>query len=147
MASVVPCFVAFLTLPHRYQALLALMPLMIVFSFFQGPTYAVMQRLVADEMRATMLALVMLLANLIGMGVGPQIVGLLSDMVAPVAGRDSLRYAMLTMSFVAFWSAYHFWQAGETVQEDLLSAHRHELEAEDLRVAFPAQSARLNCRK
>jgi hypothetical protein len=34
-------------------------------------------------------------------------------------GNDSLRYAMLAMSSISLWSAYHFWQVGRTVQEDL----------------------------
>ena len=77
------------------------MLLMIVFNFFLAPTYALMQRLVADEMRATTLAMVMLFANLIGMGVGPQLVGTLSDHLMPAFGKDSLRYALLAVSLVA----------------------------------------------
>jgi predicted MFS family arabinose efflux permease len=119
IALLVPCYLLFLLLPHKEHALIALIPLAVVFNFFLGPTFALMQRLVADEMRATTLAVLMLLANLIGMGIGPQIVGLLSDALAPIAGGDSLRYAMLSMSLVALWSAYHFWQAGQSVQGDL----------------------------
>lgn len=124
VAAIVPCFVAFLTLPQKYAALIALMPLMIVFNFFLAPTYALMQRLVADEMRATTLAMVMLFANLIGMGIGPQLVGTLSDRLMPAFGKDSLRYALLAVSLVALWSAYHFWRAGSTVREDLASMAR-----------------------
>jgi sugar phosphate permease len=119
IALLVPCYVLFLLLPLRHQALLTLIPLMIVFSFIFGPTFALMQRLVANEMRATSLAVVMLLANLIGMGLGPQVVGVLSDIFEPFKGIDSLRYAMLSISFVALWSAYHFWRSGQTVADDL----------------------------
>lgn len=121
IASLVPWYVLFLLLPQREQALIALVPLIVVFNFFLGPTFALMQRLVTDEMRATTLAVVMLLANLIGMGIGPQIVGVLSDMLRPGLGTDSLRYAMLATSFVALWAAYHFWQVGRSVKGDLLS--------------------------
>lgn len=119
VASIVPIYLAFLTLPHRHQALIALIPLTIAFSIFLGPMYALMQRLVRDEMRATTMALVMLLANLIGFGVGPQIVGILSDVLTPAFGTNALRYAMMSMSLVALWSAYHFWHVGETVTTDL----------------------------
>jgi len=119
VASLVPCYVAFLTLPGKYQALIALVPLFVVFNVFLGPTYALMQRLVPDEMRATMMAVVMLLANLIGMGIGPQVVGILSDWLTPTLGNDSLRYAMLIMSFIALWSAFHFWRVAHTVRQDL----------------------------
>lgn len=119
IASLVPFFVLFLTVPQPLQALLALTPLMAVLAFFFAPTYALMQRLVADEMRATVLAVIMLLANLIGMGVGPLIVGILSDLLQPALGADALRYAMLSMSLVALWSGYHFWRAGQSVTDDL----------------------------
>jgi MFS family permease len=123
----VPCFVLFLLLPEKHEALVALFPLVVVSNVFLGPTFALMQRLVTDEMRATTLAVVMLLANLIGMGVGPQVVGILSDLMNPVLGKDSLRYAMLTMSLVALWAAYHLWRASRTVREDLLQvAHGNQ---------------------
>jgi hypothetical protein len=83
-----------------------------------------LQRLVVDEMRATTLAVAMLLSNLIGIGIGPQVVGIFSDLLRPALGIDSLRYAMLAMSLVALWAAYHFWQVGKTVEEDLLVIER-----------------------
>jgi MFS family permease len=124
IAAVVPCFVLFLLLPNRHQALAALVPLVLVFNCFLGPAFALLQRLVPDEMRATALAVVMLLANLIGMGIGPQLVGILSDLLMPALGGESLRYAMLIMSFTAVWAAYHFWQVGRTVNEDLTAVYR-----------------------
>jgi len=119
LATLIPCFAAFLLVPHKVGALLALAPLQIAFNFFFGPAFALLQRLVADNVRATTLAIVMLLSNLIGMGIGPQIVGILSDSLIPLFGTDSLRYAMLVISLVAVWAAYHFWRVGSTVQGDL----------------------------
>jgi len=119
IGSLVPCLVAFLMLSERIHALIALVPLMVLFNFYYGPTFAMMQRLVADETRATTVAVAMLLYNLVGMGIGPWLVGLLSDSLSPVIGSDSLRFGMLIMSLVAFWAAYHFWEVGRTVTEDL----------------------------
>ena len=124
IASLAPCFALFLFVPQKRQALIALIPLSVGFNFFLGPTFAVMQQLVVAEMRATTLAVVMLLANLLGMGIGPQIVGMLSDLFVPAFGNDSLRFAMLIMSLAALWAAYHFWRAAQTVEEDLLSVAR-----------------------
>jgi MFS family permease len=121
VASAVVFFVGFLTLSQKYAALAALIPLVMIFGAFLGPTYALMQRLVPDEMRATMMALVMLLANLIGMGTGPQLVGIFSDALAPMLGEESLRYAMLIMSFISVWAAWHFWKVGAFVRDDLAS--------------------------
>ncbi len=121
IAACFPCFALFLLMPHKQQALAALVPLVMAFNFFVGPTFALMQRLVVSEMRATTLAVVMLFANLIGMGLGPQVVGIFSDLLGPILGSDSLRYSMLVVSLVTFWSAYHFWQVGLTVKDDLMS--------------------------
>jgi len=119
VACVVPFFLLFLLLRTKVQALLALVPLIIVGNFIFAPTFALLQRLVPDEMRATTLAVVMLAANLIGMGAGPQIVGVLSDLLMPTLGADSLRYAMLMVSLIALGPAYHLWRAGETVEAEL----------------------------
>jgi sugar phosphate permease len=127
MVLLIPCFVAFLTLPQKHQALIAFIPLQLVLSAFTGPTYVLMQRLVPDEMRATMMAVIMLLTNLIGMGIGPQLVGVLSDLLRPLLEADSLRYAMLLTSLVALWSAYHFRRVGQTVRADLAATPRLRL--------------------
>jgi hypothetical protein len=78
-----------------------------------------MQRLVRDDMRATTMVIVMFMINIVGMGTGPQIVGILSDALRPRLGADSLRWAMVAVSIVAFWSAYHFWRGGLLVEQDL----------------------------
>ena len=119
IASQVPCLAIFLLASSRQVALIALLPAIATFNAIFGPIFALLQRLVIDEMRATTIAVVMLLANLIGMGIGPQVVGLLSDALHPTFRSDSLRYAMLAMASVALWSAYHFWQAGRTIKDDL----------------------------
>lgn len=119
VALLVPSFIALLMVPYKSLALLTLVPLTLVFSFFIAPTYALLQRLVRDEMRATTLAVVMLLANLIGMGVGPQVVGILSDVLRSSAGANSLRYAMLIVSLIALLAAHQFWRTAGTVKEDL----------------------------
>jgi MFS family permease len=119
VALVTPFCALFLLVHGKHQALIALAPLIIVWSIFLGPAFALMQRLVVDEARATALAVVMLFSNLIGAGVGPQLVGWLSDLFKPYLGVDSLRCAMLTMSSIAPWAAFHLWRVGRTVKTDL----------------------------
>jgi predicted permease len=124
-----PCNVFFLLLSQKEHALIALVPLIIIGNLISGPVFALIQRLVRDEMRATTLSVLMLFANLIGMGIGPQFVGVLSDALKPALGVDSLRYAMLTMSLVSLWAAYHLWQVGQAVRGDLVkvSAQDHSV--------------------
>ena len=119
VASLAPFSILFLLLPHTGQALCALVPVGVVFVLFIAPAFTLMQRLVATEIRATTMAVVLMFANLVGMGLAPQIVGLLSDFLSPFVGNDSLRFAMMAMSMVCLWSAYHFWKVGDSVIADL----------------------------
>jgi predicted MFS family arabinose efflux permease len=127
MAVLVPCFLVFLLAPQKHQALAAFVPLTLIFNWFLGPAFALLQRLVPDGMRATALSVVMLLANLIGMGLGPQIVGVLSDALAPSFGIESLRYAMVVMSLVAGLAASQFWMVARHVREDLANQPASDL--------------------
>ena len=57
--------------------------------------------------------------NILGFGFGPQTVGLLSDWLAPSAGEEALRYAMLCLTLCHLWAAVHFGLAGRTLEADL----------------------------
>ena len=119
IALTVPFYASFLLLSDMRLAMSALVPSLIVCNFFQGPTFALMQRPVPDDKRAAALAIAMLLANLIGFGIGLRIVGIVSDLLMPALGTGSLRYAMLAVSSVALWAAFHCWRAVRTVHPDL----------------------------
>lgn len=64
-------------------------------SFWLGPTYAAVQNLAPVHLRTQAAAMLMLLFNLIGMGIGPIAVGVFSDLWQPALGVEALRYAML----------------------------------------------------
>lgn len=119
-----PLLTATLFLPDKYPALASMLAFLTVLSFFFAPIYGLLQRLVADNMRATALAIVTLFVHLIGMGLGPQLVGLLSDLLAPRLGVDSLRTAILIVALAAFGSSYFFWQIRRTVGNDLAAVPR-----------------------
>jgi len=87
-----------------------------------GPVFATIQTLVPARMRAVSIALIYLIANLIGLGLGPLVTGALSDTFRPVVGEESLRYALLTLCPGYLWVAWHLLQASKTVTRDLESA-------------------------
>jgi MFS family permease len=60
-----------------------------------APTFVAIQALVPATIRVTATAWKLLFTNLIGLGLGPQLVGVASDLLAKNAGSESLRYAML----------------------------------------------------
>ncbi len=86
---------------------------------FQGPAFAVTQSLVTPSMRATAAAVLLFVINIIGLALGPALTGALSDALEPRLGDDSLRYALLIVSLVLAWSAFHFHRASRTLVSDL----------------------------
>lgn len=87
-------------------------------NFPMAPTFALLQSLVKPRMRALAAAILLFSINMIGMGLGPQLVGILSDLFRPEYGQDSLRQALLCLTFVNLWCGYHFYKAGTTLRED-----------------------------
>lgn len=84
-----------------------------------GPILAAIQTLVPERMRATSIALIYLIANLVGMGLGPLAAGAISDALRGIAGEDSLRYALLALAPGYFWAAWHLHRASGTVLQDI----------------------------
>jgi hypothetical protein len=74
-----------------------------------GPTFALVQNLVPADMRAQAVALLLFLANIANLVIAPQLVGLISDSLAPTFGAESLRLALLPLTLCGFWAAAHFW--------------------------------------
>jgi MFS family permease len=89
-----------------------------------GPLLATIQTLVPDRMRAISIAIIYLFANLVGMGLGPVVAGVLSDAFQSWAGEESLRYSLLALSPGYLWGGWHLWRAAKTVREDLERARR-----------------------
>ncbi len=88
--------------------------------FYLGPTFAMIQSIVEPHMRATAAALLLFLINVIGLGIGPLAVGVLSDALSSVAGPDSLRFALLATPPLCIWAAYHYYVASRTIGLHLL---------------------------
>ena len=91
----------------------------VLISLIFAPLYSSIQSLVEERMRAVALAIVMMLANLIGLGFGPVAVGVLSDFLEPRFGQESLRYSLLLFSPGYLWCAYHSWKTAQTIEEDI----------------------------
>lgn len=88
-------------------------------SLFIGPAVAVTHGMVPNRMRAMASAIYFLVLNLIGMGLGPLAVGVLSDTLAPTYGADSLRYALLLIEPTMFaWGAVHFFWASSYIRQE-----------------------------
>ncbi len=83
-------------------------------------TIATGQNLSPPAMRAMTHALWTMASNLVGMGLGPLMVGILSDHLATSLGEESIRYAMLIVTGLAILSAIAFYFGARRVREDLV---------------------------
>ncbi len=89
----------------------------IVAAFWIGPTYAAIQNLSPDHMRTQASAILLLVFNLVGMGIGPVLVGMLSDYLMPTYGNESIRFALVTsLAFVFFGSFLYLRAANQYCQ-------------------------------
>lgn len=73
-------------------------------------------------MRATSSAILLFILNLIGLGLGPLGVGLLSDLLASSFGlgpAEGVRWALIISTLLAFGTFALFWAARRTVRADM----------------------------
>lgn len=73
-----------------------------LYSFFAvwwvAPSYNLVTQLVAPQRRGTAMALQTIVSTLLGVGIGPLLTGIISDLLEPWFGQESLRYALLLVS-------------------------------------------------
>ena len=89
-------------------------------SVYLGPSFAMTQALVSLRMRAVASAILLFVLNLIGMGLGPWFVGILSDILMPTMGTESIRYALCVAVLVNLWAGIHYMLGAKSVRGDLL---------------------------
>ncbi len=120
----IPFVIGVYLAPDRWWAIaIWLMPAALA-GLYLGPTFAMTQALVPPRMRSQAAAILLLVLNLIGYGLGPQFVGALSDWLKPAHGIDSIRYALMwTIVVGAAWSVIHYWLAARTLGRDLEAQH------------------------
>lgn len=88
-------------------------------NFGIAPTMTVVQNLAPPDARSTASALLMLVLNFVGIGLGPLIVGAASDALRPTMGTDSLRYGMLaTLVPVMVLCGVAFLLASRSIERD-----------------------------
>jgi len=86
--------------------------------FYYGPIIALTQSLVPATIRAFTSSILLLVVNLIGLGLGPWLTGIMSDALGPHA--DSLRQAMAAMTLAAVAGSACFFAAAKRYPRELL---------------------------
>jgi len=88
-------------------------------STYLGPSIAVAHNLVPASMRSLTSAIFFLMINLIGLGFGPLVVGMISDSLKPSLGIESLRWAMSIVIVVGIIAAMLFFIAAKKLIGDI----------------------------
>lgn len=119
----VPFIAAVYLVNTVYAALILSIIPGLLHNVYLGSTIATTHGLVGLRMRALSSAILFLILNIIGLGLGPLLVGMLSDALQPAYGEHSLRQAMLyLLAPVMAWSTVHFLLAARTLNRDLDAA-------------------------
>ena len=90
-------------------------------SAYYGPAYGCVQGLVRPEARAIAASLVVFGQNLIGLGMGPLLFGMLSDWLQPMAGSESVRWVLYGAAWLGLIPAFFFWRASLRLNAELKS--------------------------
>lgn len=88
-------------------------------SLYYGPTYSSVQGLADPQARAMASAVLLFFQNLIGLGLGPLLFGMLSDAIKPSFGEDSVRYVLYAASLLSLIPAYFFWRCSLRLNDEL----------------------------
>jgi MFS family permease len=91
-----------------------------------APSYAAVQNLVPPYWRTQASALLLLAINLVGMGCGPLVVGVLSDELS-AAGVNSLRYALAITVSTCVLGAFCYWRGSGFYARGMTSANPETL--------------------
>ncbi|MFZ5929630.1 MAG: spinster family MFS transporter [Pseudomonadota bacterium] len=119
LAISVPFFLLAFMSDDKYTTL-ALLIVPLYFNYiYLGPTFAMIQGLATVRMRAIASAILLFVISLIGLGLGPFGVGVLSDYLKPEFGEESLRIALMFVFLFNIWAGIHYYIAGLTLREDL----------------------------
>ena len=145
----VPLFILGVSQTTVFATILILSIAHVALFVYWTPTLAMAQNMVGANMRASSAFVVSLVLGLVGMGLGPTLVGFLSDEFAhrafalgdfaaqcpggeAIAGAGTalahacmnasaagVRYAIITMSLPLAWASLHYFLAGHRLRTDL----------------------------
>lgn len=90
---------------------------------FLGPSFGLVLRLTGASIRGRVIAIVQLVSQLLGAGIGPLLTGGLSDWLG---GGASLRYAVAATFVVSLLAALHFTLTARLIRKDRVNANLGE---------------------
>jgi MFS family permease len=120
----IPVYISAVSVDSALIALLILPANYFLGTLWYGPVYGTGQSVVPPHMRATAAAILLFIINLIGLGLGPLAVGLLSDYFNKGMGMgpaEGVRWALIASTLFGLIAFVCFWMARRTIREDTVS--------------------------
>jgi MFS family permease len=124
-----PVWFGVFALSDRFTVMALMIPAVALGATYLAPSIAATQQLVSPRERTVSGAVFLFVLNLVGLGLGPLLVGYLSDSLNEVflargdepalALADGLRWSLCIMSAVNLWSAYHYIVAARHFRKDI----------------------------
>ena len=112
-------FVSYLA-PDMTAVVPAFSIMVMLASMFFGPSFAVAQSVATVRMRAVSASVLLFIQTIIGLTIGPLIVGAISDYLAPSVGNArSLAYGLVVVGLANLWAAVHYYIGARTYRADL----------------------------
>jgi hypothetical protein len=138
-------------LEDKMNVIWSLIPYIALSAAYLAPSIATTHRLVGLRERAVAGAVLLLVLNLIGLGLGPMFTGFLSDklnvyfvgqgMDAKLATAEGLRWSIRLTVLINAWAALHYWLAGRTLETDIAEGTRARGEVAAAALAAEAAAA------
>ena len=84
-----------------------------------GPVLGLVQSVVKVRMRAFAAAVIFMIGNLFGYGLGPLFIGMCNDHLKPTYGPLAIRYSLMSMPIMTMFGALFFLWAARYVKRDI----------------------------
>lgn len=118
----VPFAAPFLFLENSLAALLSFAVFYTFSAMYLGPVLSMVQAMAKVRMRAVSSSVMLFIVNLVGLGVGSQLVGILNDYFQASYGTDGIRYSLLILAGVGWLSAPLFLLASRHLKADIAAS-------------------------
>lgn len=129
----VPGIACFIMVPFQFVSYLspnmdivapAFSIMVVLASTFFGPSFAVAQSVATVRMRAVSTSVLLFIQTIIGLSLGPLLVGVLSDLLEATRGTDSLRWGLVIVGLGNILAALLYYMGSRKYREDLAETAR-----------------------
>ena len=105
-------------------ALALYLPHALIHALYVGPLFATMQAVARPQVRALVVAVHLMAVNLVGLGAGPLVVGILNDALQARLGEEAIRYSLLVVTFTGAIAGVFYLLAARSLRADVAHARQ-----------------------